>query len=121
VAEARGRDIRAVVVGDRVVGAMRRIAGSAGEFRSNLHRGGRGEGLDLPPAYAEEAIRAARAVGLDVAGVDLLESRDGPKVTEVNSSPGLRGIERALRIDIAGAIVSHGLEACHAPTSPRSL
>lgn len=121
VAEARGRDIRAVVVGDKVVGAMRRIAGSAGEFRSNLHRGGRGEAVALPPAYEEEALRAARAVGLEVAGVDLLESREGPKVTEVNSSPGLRGIERALRIDIAGAIVSHGLEACHAPTSPIPL
>jgi len=121
VAEARGRDIRAVVVGGRVVGAMRRIAATAGEFRSNLHRGGRGEPVELSPEYEEEAIRAARAVGLDVAGVDLLESRDGPKVTEVNSSPGLRGIERALRIDVAGAIVSHGLEACLASTSPRSL
>lgn len=121
VAEARGRDIRALVVGDRVVGAMRRIAGSAGEFRSNLHRGGRGEALDLPPAYAEEAVRASRAVGLDVAGVDLLESREGPKVTEVNSSPGLRGIERALRIDVAGALVAHGLEAFLTPTAPGAI
>lgn len=121
VSEARGRDIRAVVVGDRVVAAMRRIAGSAGEFRSNLHRGGRGEAVDLPPAYEEEAIRAARAMGLEIAGVDLLESLGGPKVTEVNSSPGLRGIERAARVDIAGAIVSHGLEAFCAPTSPRPL
>lgn len=121
VAEARGRDIRAVVVGDRVVAAMRRIAGSAGEFRSNLHRGGRGEVVELPPAYEREAIRAALAVGLEVAGVDLLESSGGPMVTEVNSSPGLRGIERAARVDIAGAIVSHGLEAFCAPTSTRPL
>lgn len=119
VAEARGRDIRAIVVGDRVVGAMRRIAASAGEFRSNLHRGGRGEPVELPVEYEREAIRAARAVGLEVAGVDLLESRTGPKITEVNSSPGLRGIERALRIDVAGAIVAHGLLACGATTSER--
>jgi len=120
VAEARGRDIRALVVGGRVVGAMRRIASGAGEFRSNLHRGGRGEPVELPPEYEQEAIRAARAVGLEVAGVDLLESNSGPKITEVNSSPGLRGIERALRIDIAAEIVSHGLRACGATTSDRA-
>lgn len=109
IAESRGRDIRAVVVGDRVVGAMRRIARTKGEFRSNLHRGGKGEAVELPPAYEREAVRAAKVVGLSVAGVDMLESREGPKVAEVNSSPGLQGIERALRIDVAGAIVAHGL------------
>src|SRR5690606_16100592 len=91
VSEARGRDIRALVVGGRVVGAMRRIASGAGEFRSNLHRGGRGEPVKLSPDYEREAIRAACAVGLEVAGVDLLESDSGPKITEVNSRPGHPG------------------------------
>ncbi len=106
VAESRGRDIRALVVGDRVVGAMRREA-RRGEFRSNLHRGGFGTALELPPDYAEAAVRAARVVGLDVAGVDLLESSDGPKVMELNSSPGFEGLERATGLDIAGEIVAH--------------
>lgn len=120
VSEARGRDIRALVVGGRVVGAMRRIASGAGEFRSNLHRGGRGEPVKLSPDYEREAIRAACAVGLEVAGVDLLESDSGPKITEVNSSPGLRGIERALRIDVAAEIVAHGLRGCGVATSERA-
>jgi len=105
VAESRGRDIRALVVGDRVVGAMRREA-KLGEFRSNLHRGGFGSALDLPPAYAEAAVRAARVLGLDVAGVDLLESSDGPKVMELNSSPGFEGLERATGADVAGEIIA---------------
>lgn len=113
IAESRGMDIRAVVVGDQVVGAMKRVAGTEGEFRSNLHRGGKGTPFPLPPKYEREAVRAARIVGLEVAGVDLLESRSGPKIAEVNSSPGLRGIERALRKDLAGAMVARGLEISH--------
>lgn len=109
VAESRGRDVRALVVGDRVVGAMRRTAGVQGEFRSNIHRGGKGELIDLPEAYAREAIRAAQVVGLDVAGVDLLESSTGPRVAEVNSSPGFEGLERASGIDAAGEIVDYAL------------
>jgi ribosomal protein S6--L-glutamate ligase len=105
VSESRGSDIRALVVGERVVGAMRRAAKS-GEFRSNLHRGGAGTALELPPDYTEAAVRAARALGLDVAGVDLLESADGPKVMELNSSPGFEGLERATGLDIAGAIIA---------------
>ena len=108
VAESRGRDVRALVVGDRVVGAMRREARS-GEFRSNLHRGGEGSPLDLSPEYAQAAVRAARVLGLDVAGVDLLEAEAGPKVMEVNSSPGFEGLERATGLDIAGAIVDHAV------------
>jgi len=106
IAESRGRDVRALVVGDRVAGAMRREARS-GEFRSNLHRGGEGTALELPPAYAQAAVRAARVLGLDVAGVDLLEAEGGPKVMEVNSSPGFEGLERATGLDVAGAIVDH--------------
>jgi ribosomal protein S6--L-glutamate ligase len=108
IAESRGRDVRALVVGDRVVGAMRREARS-GEFRSNLHRGGEGSPLDPSPEYARAAVRAARVLGLDVAGVDLLEAEAGPKVMEVNSSPGFEGLERATGLDIAGAIVDHAV------------
>lgn len=106
VAESKGRDIRAIVVGTRVVAAMRRQA-KAGEFRSNLHRGGLGIRLDLDRTYAQAAIGAVRIMGLDVAGVDMLESRTGPKILEVNSSPGLEGIERTSGVDVAGAIVAH--------------
>jgi ribosomal protein S6--L-glutamate ligase len=108
IQESKGRDVRALVVGDRVVGAMRRRA-KRGEFRSNLHRGGEGRALELPPAYAEAAVRAARVIGLEVAGVDMLESRSGPKIMEVNSSPGFEGVERATKRDIAGAVVEHAV------------
>ncbi len=104
VEESRGRDIRAFVVGDRVVAAMRRTA-SGNEFRSNVHRGGTTQGLILNAKYTETAIRAAQIMGLRIAGVDMLEGRDGPLVMEVNSSPGLEGIEKATGIDVAGAIV----------------
>jgi ribosomal protein S6--L-glutamate ligase len=108
VAESKGRDIRALVVGDKVVGAMRRTA-KKGEFRSNLHRGGRGKPLTLPKRYAEAAVKAARVVGLEICGVDLLEGKDGPKVLELNSSPGFEGLERATGKDIARAMVEHAL------------
>jgi ribosomal protein S6--L-glutamate ligase len=108
ISESRGRDVRALVVGERVVAAMRRRA-KRGEFRSNLHRGGRGKAVKLPRAYREAAVMAARIVGLEVAGVDMLETRDGPKVMEVNSSPGFEGLERATGVDIAGAIIDHAL------------
>jgi ribosomal protein S6--L-glutamate ligase len=104
VAESKGRDIRALVVGDRVVGAMRRVA-EGDEFRSNVHRGGTAEPVDLDDDYVETAVKAAQVMGLRVAGVDMLESNDGPSVMEVNSSPGLEGIEDATGLDIAGAIV----------------
>jgi ribosomal protein S6--L-glutamate ligase len=106
VAESGGRDVRALVVGDRVVGAMRREA-KTGEFRSNIHRGGEGTPIELPAAYAEAAVQAASVLGLGVAGVDLLEADAGPIVLEVNSSPGFEGLERATGADIAGAIVAH--------------
>ena len=106
VAESRGKDIRAFVVGDRVVAAMRRTA-QGGEFRSNVHRGGRTEAIELDAETAETAVRAAQIMGLKIAGVDMLEGADGPKIIEVNSSPGLEGIESATQLDIAGAVVDY--------------
>lgn len=106
VKESRGKDIRALVVGDRVVAAMRRRA-QGDEFRSNVHRGGSVEKVDLDPAYTEVAVRAAHIMGLRVAGVDMLEGDEGPLVMEVNSSPGLQGIEAATRLDVAGEIVDY--------------
>lgn len=106
IAESMGRDLRAIVIGGELVAAMRRTA-KKGEFRSNLHRGGNGQRAELDPKYQRAALDAARIMGLGVAGVDLLESRDGPRVIEVNSSPGLRGVERATGIDIAQRIIAH--------------
>ncbi len=106
VKESRGRDVRAFVVGGRVVAAMRRIA-TDGEYRSNVHRGGRTEAVTLSPEAERVALRSAQIMGLRVAGVDMLESNEGPLVMEVNSSPGLEGIEGTTRIDIAGAIIRH--------------
>jgi ribosomal protein S6--L-glutamate ligase len=106
VKESRGRDIRAFVVGGQVVAAMRRVA-QGDEFRSNIHRGGRTEKVKLDPEYERTAIHAAQIMGLRVAGVDILESQDGPQVMEVNSSPGLSGIERTTGINVANKIVEH--------------
>lgn len=106
VSESKGRDIRAFVVGDRVVAAMRRVA-QGQEFRSNVHRGGRTELVELDETYCSTAIRAAQIMGLRVAGVDMLESNDGPQIMEINSSPGLEGIERCTQLDIAGSIVDY--------------
>lgn len=113
VAESRGRDVRALVVGDRVVAAMRRTA-RAGEFRSNIHRGGVAEPISLPREHAEAAVKAARVMGLEVAGVDMLESRTGPKILEVNSSPGFEGLEAATGVDIARLYVQHAVEFARA-------
>lgn len=106
VTESRGKDIRAFVVGDRVVAAQRRIA-KGQEFRSNLHRGGVAEPVKLEDRYKATAVRAAQLLGLRVAGVDMLESDAGPAIMEVNSSPGLQGIEKATRIDVARAIIEY--------------
>jgi len=106
VGESAGKDIRAFVVGDRVVAAMRRTA-QGGEFRSNVHRGGMAEAVDLDPTYRETAVRSAQIMGLKVAGVDMLEGADGPQVMEVNSSPGLEGIEGSTKLDVAGAIMDY--------------
>ena len=104
IGEAKGSDIRALVVGRRVVAAMKRQA-VTGEFRSNIHRGGTAKKLRLSPEYRKTALAAARVLGLRVAGVDMIESDEGPMVMEVNSSPGLEGIEKTTGVDVAGAIV----------------
>lgn len=105
VSESRGKDIRAFVVGGRVVAAMRRTA-SGDDFRSNIHRGGSAEVIELDEEYKRVAVHAAQVMGLRVAGVDLLEGKDGPVLMEVNSSPGLEGIELATGVDVAGEIIS---------------
>jgi ribosomal protein S6--L-glutamate ligase len=106
IAEAKGADIRAFVVDGKVVGAMKRQA-KEGEFRSNLHQGGTASVVRLSAEEKETALRAAKAMGLGVAGVDMLQSKRGPLVMEVNSSPGLEGIERATGKDIAGKIIQY--------------
>lgn len=106
IKEANGSDIRAFVVNGKVVGAMKR-QGLEGEFRSNLHRGGTSMEVKLTRSEKEMAINAAKAMGLSVAGVDMLPSNRGPLVLEVNSSPGLEGIEKATGTDIAGKIITY--------------
>lgn len=106
VKEAGGSDIRCFVIGDRVVASMKRQA-PQGEFRSNLHRGGSAELIKITPEERSTAVRAARIVGLNVAGVDILRSNHGPVVMEVNSSPGLEGIETATGKDVAGLIIDY--------------
>lgn len=106
IAEAKGSDLRAFVVGGRVVGAIKR-QGHEGEFRSNIHRGGNAVAVTLTPDEEQTAIDATRALGLKVAGVDMLASNRGPLVLEVNSSPGLEGIEDATGVDVAGHIITY--------------
>ncbi len=104
IKEAGGADIRCFIVGGRVVAAMKR-QGAQGEFRSNLHRGGTATKIKLTPEERSTAVRAAKTMGLNVAGVDILRSNHGPVVMEVNSSPGLEGIEQTTGIDVAGKII----------------
>jgi ribosomal protein S6--L-glutamate ligase len=104
IKEAGGEDIRALVIGGKVVAAMRRT-GAEGEFRSNLHRGGSANSIKITAEERSTAIRAAKAMGLNVCGVDMLRSNHGPVVMEVNSSPGLEGVEKATGIDVAGLII----------------
>ena len=114
VAESSGRDIRAFVVGREVVAVMERSS-SNGDFRSNLHQGGSARRVPLTRAIERIATRASRALGLDVAGVDLLVGKDGPLVIEVNPSPGLEGIERATGVNVAGRVIDH-MESLLAPS-----
>ena len=104
IKESSGTDIRCLVIGDKVVASMMR-KGPVGEFRSNLHRGGRAEKVKITPKERATAVKAAKVMGLNVAGVDLLRSDRGPLVMEVNSSPGLEGIEKATGKDVAGMII----------------
>ncbi|MCP4010497.1 MAG: 30S ribosomal protein S6--L-glutamate ligase, partial [Proteobacteria bacterium] len=105
IKEAGGADIRCFVIGGKVVAAMKRQA-AAGEFRSNLHRGGSASLIKITPEERSTAVRAARVMGLNVAGVDILRSNHGPVIMEVNSSPGLEGIEEATGKDVAGLIIN---------------
>jgi len=105
IKEAGGADIRCLVIGDKVVAAMKRQA-KAGEFRSNIHRGGAASLIKITPEERSTATRAAKTMGLNVCGVDILRSTHGPVVMEVNSSPGLEGIESATNRDIAGMVIS---------------
>ena len=118
IAESRGRDIRALVVGGRVVGAMRRTA-RVGEFRSNIHRGGHGRVITLGEEYQRVAVKACEVMGLHVAGVDLLESKEGPKVIEINSSPGFEGLELATGGDIARDILEYAIAYAAERKRPR--
>ncbi|MEP0321405.1 30S ribosomal protein S6--L-glutamate ligase [Bauldia litoralis] len=104
IKESGGTDIRALVVGGKVVAAMKR-SGAEGEFRSNLHRGGSATTIKISPEERSTAIRAAKAMGLNMCGVDMLRANHGPVVMEVNSSPGLEGVEKATGIDIAGLAI----------------
>jgi ribosomal protein S6--L-glutamate ligase len=106
IGESKGSDIRAFVVDGEVVGAMKRTA-KEGEFRSNLHRGGKAEIIQLTEEEEHTAVEAARKMGLAVAGVDILQSNRGPLIIEVNSSPGLEGIEKATGVDVAGKIIEY--------------
>lgn len=118
IKEAGGADIRCLVVGDKVVAAMKR-QGAEGEFRSNLHRGGSAEIVKLSPAERKTAVDAAKAMGLNMCGVDILRSNNGPVVMEVNSSPGLEGIETATGKDVAKMIIQY-LEKNAKPNSTRT-
>jgi len=106
ISESRGEDIRAIVVGDKVVASMKRKA-KPGEFRSNVHLGGTVENYELNEQEEKSAIKAAKVLGLSVAGVDLIQSNRGPLVLEVNSSPGLEGIEKASGVDVADKIIEY--------------
>ena len=118
IKESSGRDIRCWVIGDKVVAAMLR-QGPDGEFRSNLHRGGRAEMVRITPEERSTAVRAAKIMGLHVAGVDMLRSNHGPVVMEVNSSPGLEGIEKTTGKDVAGLVVAY-VEKHAAPNKTRT-
>ena len=118
IKESEGSDLRCFVLGDRVIAAMKR-QGAPGEFRSNLHRGGTAEPVRITSAERRAAVGAARAMGLNVAGVDILRSNHGPLVLEVNSSPGLRGIEAATGLDVAGRIIEF-IEREGAPNRTRA-
>ena len=104
VKEANGSDIRCLVVGGKVIASMMRTA-AEGEFRSNLHQGGSAKLVKISAEERATAIGAAKVMGLDIAGVDLLRAKDGPVIMEVNSSPGLEGIEKSTKIDVAGKII----------------
>lgn len=111
IAEAAGKDIRALVIGGQLVGSMQRKARD-GEFRANIHRGGEGTLIELETEYEDVALEAAEAMKLDIAGVDMLKTQNGPLVLEVNPSPGFEGLELATGLNIAREIISHAVSRC---------
>lgn len=119
ISESRGRDLRVLVIDGEVRAAMRRVAGP-NEFRSNIHRGGAGEPATVSASYRDAAIRAAAAVGLTVAGVDILETRTGPLVIEVNASPGFQGLEKATGLNVAGMIAEQAVAMARRPRRVRA-
>lgn len=119
ISEAGGSDIRAIVIDGKVVAAFKR-QGKEGEFRSNLHRGGSGELVTLTRKEKSAAVNAAKALGLNIAGVDMLQSKRGPLVLEVNSSPGLEGVENATGVDVAGKIIDYIEKNIHKPLSKKT-
>lgn len=119
IREAGGTDIRALVVGGKVVATMQR-KGAAGDFRSNLHRGGSAQPIKITPQERSTAVRAAKTMGLNVCGVDMLRANQGPVVMEVNSTPGLEGVEKATGIDVAGKIIEL-LEKLARPGKTRTM
>lgn len=118
IAESKGSDIRCFVVGDKVIAAMQRKA-APGDFRANIHRGGVAESIRITKHERDAAIKAAKIMGLGLAGVDLIRSKRGPLILEINSSPGLEGIEIATQKDIASTIIKH-IEKNAKPIGPRS-
>ncbi len=118
ITESAGNDVRVIVVGGEVVAAMKRTA-QAGEFRSNIHRGGRGQPIKLHSEYIETAIRATEAMGLEIAGVDLLQTATGPVLLEVNPSPGLEEIEAVTGVKVAEAMITFAVEYCQHAKRPR--
>jgi ribosomal protein S6--L-glutamate ligase len=117
IKEGDGADLRCFVVGEKIVASMMRRA-RPGEFRSNIHRGGTGERIKLTPEERSTALRAAKAMGLKVAGVDILRTNHGPVVLEVNSSPGLEGIEKATELDVASKIIAYCVRHAHEAPDP---
>lgn len=111
IEESKGRDIRAFVIGDRVVASMERC-GTSDEFRANIHRGGYAQVIQLSQSEQQLAVQATKALGLEIAGVDLIRSQQGLKVLEVNASPGLEMIEQVSQVDIAGMMIEHLLKKC---------
>lgn len=109
IRESKGKDVRAFVIGNRVVAAMRR-EGALGEFRSNIHRGGHGRPVTLTPDYEKAALMATRVMGLQIAGVDLLIAKEGPKVIEVNASPGFQGLEKASKGNVARQFIEYAVQ-----------
>ncbi|WP_029040910.1 30S ribosomal protein S6--L-glutamate ligase [Cucumibacter marinus] len=118
IKEAGGSDIRAFVIGGKVIASMKRT-GAEGDFRSNLHRGGTAAAVKITPQERATAVKAAKSLGLNVCGVDMLRAKDGPVVMEVNSSPGLEGMENATGLDVAGKIIEH-LERTYKPGKTRT-